>query len=50
MQIPYKGSLKANLSLLNDIQNRILVLPSSANLKNIDQNKIIEVINSFFKN
>ena len=50
MQIPYKDSLKANLSLLNDIQNRILVLPSSANLKKIDQNKIIDIINSFFKN
>ena len=50
MQIPYKDSLKANLSLLNDIQNRILVLPSSSNLKKIDQNKIIEVVNSFFKN
>ena len=50
LQTPYMDSLKADLHELNNIQDRILVLPSSSNLNKMDQYKIIEVINSFFNN
>ena len=49
LQKPYKNNLQANLNALNDIQERILVLPSSPKLKRADQSKIIDIIKSFFK-
>ena len=49
LQKPYKNNLQANLNALNDIQERILILPSSPNLKREDQSKIIDIIKSFFK-
>ena len=49
LQKPYKNNLQANLNSLNDIQQRILVLPSSAKLKKVDQSKVIDIIKSFFK-
>ena len=49
LQKPYKNNLQANLNALNDIQERILILPSSPKLKRADQSKIIDIIKSFFK-
>ena len=49
LQKPYKNNLQANLNALNDIQERILILPSSPKLKREDQLKIIDIIKSFFK-
>ena len=49
LQKPYKNNLQANLNALNDIQERILILPSSPKLRRADQSKVIEIIKSFFK-
>ena len=49
LQKPYKNNLQANLNALNDIQERILILPSSPTLKRQDQSKVIDIIKSFFK-
>ena len=49
LQTPYKNNLQANLNSLNDIQERILILPSSPQLKMADQSKVIDIIKSFFK-
>ncbi len=49
LQKPYKKSLKSNLYELNDIQERVLVLPSSPTLKIEEQEKIIDILNQFFK-
>ena len=49
LQKPYKNNLQANLNALNDIQERILILPSSPKLKRADQSKVIDIIKSFFK-
>ena len=49
LQKPYKNNLQANLNALNDIQERILILPSSPQLKMEDQSKVIDIIKSFFK-
>ena len=49
LQKPYQNSLKTNLSFLNDIQERILILPSSPTLKMSDQEKVIGIIKSFFR-
>tara|TARA_Y100000589_G_scaffold218120_1_gene205742 strand:+ start:1272 stop:2429 length:1158 start_codon:yes stop_codon:yes gene_type:complete len=49
LQKPYKKSLKSNLSELNDIQERILVLPSSPSLNIEEQEKVIDIIKKFFK-
>ena len=49
LQKPYKNNFQANLNELNDIQERILILPSSPQLKMADQSKVIDVIKSFFK-
>ena len=49
LQKPYKDNLQANLKVLNDIQERILILPSSPQLKRADQSKVINIIKSFFK-
>ena len=48
LQKPYKNSLQTDLTSLNDIQERILILPSSPTLKRADQEKVIEIIKSFF--
>ena len=49
LQKPYKNNLQANLYALDDIQQRILILPSSPQLKMADQSKVIDIIKSFFK-
>ena len=49
LQKPYKNNLQANLNALNDIQERILILPSSPKLSKTEQSKVIEIIKSFFK-
>ena len=49
LQKPYKNNLQANLNALDDIQERILILPSSPKLKRADQSKVIDIIKSFFK-
>ena len=49
LQKPYKNHLQADLNALNDIQERILILPSSPKLKRGDQSKVIDIIKSFFK-
>ncbi len=49
LQKPYKNNLQAKLDSLNDIQERILILPSSPKLNRTDQSKVIEIIKSFFK-
>ena len=49
LQKPYKNNLQANLNELNDLQKRILILPSSPKLKREDQSKVIDIIKSFFK-
>ena len=49
LQKPYKKSLKSNLYELNDIQERILVLPSSPSLNIEEQEKVIDIIKKFFK-
>ena len=49
LQKPYKNNLQANLNALDDIQERILILPSSPELKISDQSKVIDIIKSFFK-
>ena len=49
LQKPYKNNLQANLYALDDIQQRILILPSSPQLKMADQSKVINIIKSFFK-
>ena len=50
LQKPYKNVLQSNLNSLNDIQERILILPSSPKLKREDQSKVIEIVKSFFNN
>ena len=47
LQKPYKNNLQAKLNSLNDIQERILILPSSPQLKMADQSKVIDIIKSF---
>ena len=49
LQKPYTNQLKANLKSLNDIQNKILVLPSSSNLNIADQERVIKAITTYFK-
>ena len=49
LQKPYKNNLQANLNSLNDIQERILILPSSPKLSRADQSKVIDIIKSFFE-
>ena len=49
LQKPYKDSLKSNLSELDDIQERILILPSSPSLKIEEQERVIDVIQHFFR-
>ena len=49
LQKPYKKSLRSNLNELNDIQERILVLPSSPTLNIEEQEKVINIIKQFFK-
>ena len=49
LQKPYKNHIQAKLNSLNDIQERILILPSSPKLSIKDQSKVIDIIKSFFK-
>ena len=49
LQKPYSQHLKADLQSLNDIQNRIVVLPSSSNLNFDEQIRVIETVTTFFK-
>ena len=49
LQKPYTKQLKADLQSLNDIQNRILVLPSSSNLNSAEQHMVIEGHYNLFK-
>ena len=49
LQKPYKNNLQVDFDSLGDIQNRILVLPSSSNLSYNEQIKVIQAIKSFFK-
>ena len=49
LQKPYSNHLQANLKSLDDIQNKILVLPSSSNLNIDDQERVIKTITSHFK-
>ena len=44
MQKPYKNFEKINLHYTHKIWKNIITLPSSASLKNIDQQKIIKII------
>lgn len=46
LQSPYKKFKRENLDYTNEVWNKILVLPSSSNLKIIELNKIIKIINS----
>ena len=46
LQNPYKKFKKEKLDYTNEIWNKILVLPSSSNLKLFDLNRVIKVINS----
>ncbi len=50
LQKPYKNDLQSNLNSLNDIQERILILPSSPKLKREEQSKVIDIVKSFFNN
>jgi dTDP-4-amino-4,6-dideoxygalactose transaminase len=50
LQKPYSNHLQANLKSLDDIQNKILVLPSSSNLKIADQERVINAITTYFYN
>ena len=45
LQTPYKKFKKEKLEFTNKIWNKILVLPSSSNLKSIEQNKVVRIIN-----
>jgi len=49
LQKPYLNQLKANLKSLNNIQNKVLVLPSSSNLSIADQERVIKTITTYFK-
>ncbi len=49
LQKPYQNSLKTDLTSLNDIQERILILPSSPTLKIEEQEKVIGILKSFFR-
>ena len=49
LQKPYRNSLKSNLSLLDDIQERVLILPSSPTLKMEEQEKVTRIIKSLFR-
>ena len=49
LQKPYKNHIQAKLNSLNDIQERVLILPSSPRLSITDQSKVIDIIKSFFK-
>ena len=44
MQTPYKNYQKIDLHNTHKIWKNIITLPSSASLKNIDQQKIIKII------
>ena len=46
LQNPYKKFKKENLDYTNEIWNKVLVLPSSSNLKKIEISRVINVINS----
>tara|TARA_Y100000589_G_scaffold165071_1_gene156945 strand:+ start:471 stop:1631 length:1161 start_codon:yes stop_codon:yes gene_type:complete len=50
LQKPYEYSLKSDLEGLKNIQDRLLVLPSSPTLTLEDQFKVISVIKSHFNN
>lgn len=50
LQKPYQHSLKCDLEGINNIQERILVLPSSPTLSLEEQYKVIRVIKSHFNN
>lgn len=49
LQKPYKNSLRTDLNSLNDIQERILILPSSPTLKVEEQEKVVGILKSFFR-
>ncbi len=49
LQNPYQSSMRNKLEHLNEIQERILILPSSSNLKFDEQQKIIKIIKSYFQ-
>ncbi len=49
LQKPYRNNLQVDFDSLGDIQNRILVLPSSSNLSYNEQIKVIQAIKSYFK-
>ena len=46
LQNPYKKFKKEKLDYTNKVWNKILVLPSSSNLKKIELNRVINIINS----
>ena len=48
LQKPYQNSLQTNLKHLNDLQKRLLILPSSSSLNSLQQDKVINIIKSFF--
>ena len=50
LQTPYIDCLKSEFFKSDNIQNRIIALPSSSSLDNKAQSKIINSINSFFSN
>ena len=49
LQKPYLNCLQANLEYLNDLQKRLLILPSSPSLSSLQQDRVINTINSFFQ-
>ena len=49
LQQPYRNSLQAELTHLDNIQQKVLVLPSSPNLSINSQLMVIDTIKSFFK-
>ena len=46
LQNPYKKFKKEKLDYTNKVWNKILELPSSSNLKKIELNRVINIINS----
>ena len=46
LQYPYMKFKKENLDFTNKVWNKILVLPSSSNLKRKELNQVIKTLNS----